>query len=153
MKSAAKSAHRFVSLPSTLKRGDLESKHQAFVVKWLRNRRLLFTAPGNGHFSNVRSRSKATAQGMQRGVPDLLIFEPRHNFTGLAIEMKRPKPYASMLSYDQLEYHRRLRLNGWAVYTCYGAQEALDLLMWYFDAPSHLQDDCEEREDDAAASI
>jgi hypothetical protein len=149
MRSAARSQGRHVQLPPTLRNDSLESAHQQFIVKWLRNRRYLFTAPGNGHFNSRNARIKASRQGMEAGVPDLLIFEQRHGYSGLGIEMKRPKPYASVLSVAQQVYHDRLREKNWLVVTCYGAQEALDLLVFYFDAPLGLS----EPVDDATQSI
>lgn len=125
-------------VPPSVQQSSLESKHQQWIVKWLRKRNILFTAPANGTHSSMSSRMTAFREGMQCGVPDLLIFSPRHGFCGLAIEMKRPRKFTSRVSPEQEAYHTRLQKDAnWAVFVCYGAEEAHRLLLWWFDAPQH----------------
>ena len=72
---------------------------------------------------------------MQNGVPDLLVFVPRHGYCGLAIEMKRPRSLPSTVSDAQKAYIRRLNDDGGFYATvCYGVDEALELLMFWLDA-------------------
>ena len=122
-------------VPDCVQKSTQEAVHQRWIAKWLRFHNKTFTAPANGTHSTTASRNRASREGMENGAPDLLIFEPRHGFGGLGIEMKRPRGMSSRVSEDQLAFHRRLRACNWMVEVCYGAQEALDLLRWWFNAP------------------
>lgn len=113
----------------------LEWVEQAHFVRRVksdhRTRGLLFTATANG----LAARSKASAakmigQGLSKGVPDLLFFEPhpQHPLQGLAIEMKRrpnkPTP-------EQLDWLSGLEARGWACAVCYSSEEAWTVLCDY----------------------
>jgi hypothetical protein len=76
---------------TTYTRGE-ESKMQEACVEWFRfqfpqYKTLLFSVP-NGGFRSVQSGKKMKAEGMMRGVSDLLLLVPRGNWHGLAIEFK-----------------------------------------------------------------
>jgi hypothetical protein len=61
-------------------------------------------------------------QGVQAGVPDAFLMIPIAPYHGLAIEFKRiggGKP-----TDDQLQWHARLRKQGYRVETCYGFEAA-----------------------------
>ena len=66
------------------------------------------------------------------GVPDLVIPEPRGQFHGLYIEMKRVK--GSRVSEDQVRWGEALKERGYAFHIAYGADEAIDLIRTYFEA-------------------
>ena len=61
------------------------------MVRWLRETRpdVLFTAPANGFKGSRQARMDAVNMGMNAGVPDLCVFEPRAKYHGLFVEMKR----------------------------------------------------------------
>lgn len=42
------------------------------------------------HLTNIGTKRKAKALNPQRGFPDLVIYEARHNQCGLALEIKKP---------------------------------------------------------------
>lgn len=113
-----------------------EALEQRLLVKRLRldprTRDLPWTAVPNGmHASKVQA-ALAKADGMQAGVPDLLLFvagttalapyeiEPGVTFTptedvvGLALECKRPDG-TGRVSERQARWHAMLRANGWRV--------------------------------------
>jgi hypothetical protein len=114
----------------------LERTEQALLVKRLRTdprtRNLLWTATANG----MPARSKASAammvgQGLAKGVPDLLFFEPcvTGDCVGLAIEMKR-KP--NKPTDEQLRWLLELEEKGWETYVAYSAEEAWHYIDDYF---------------------
>lgn len=110
-----------------------ESMHQMEVARFLRHHGVLFTATLNGIDCKDGGRAKARAklEGMEAGVPDLLIFEPRGRFHGLAIEMKRVDPKTSRPSSAQKEFIRRLRERGYSASVEYGASAAIRRIRAY----------------------
>lgn len=69
-----------------------EHQIQAGIVRYLRLRRLLFCAvpnertPSKGNYKAYLL--KLWSRGMEPGAPDLIVFEPRGSYHGLAIECK-----------------------------------------------------------------
>ena len=95
---------------------------------------LSFAIP-NGAFlagNAVRRAIQANAlkrQGLRQGVPDAFVAIPVAPFAGLFIEFKRIG--ANKPGPEQLEWHERLRQQGYAVYVCYGAAQAQDIVRQY----------------------
>jgi len=75
-------------------------------------------------------------EGQKNGVPDLQICWPSGVYHGLFIEMKRlpsegkGKP---VVSAEQKEWHIKLRNAGYAVYVCYGYDEAMKAIRTYLN--------------------
>lgn len=83
------------------------------------------------------------ALGYKNGTPDVMIFEPRHGFHGLFIEMKRGRTeyieagkrvvmYPGKLSEDQTEVLARLNALGYEAHVCYGFDQAKAVIDAYF---------------------
>lgn len=116
----------------------LERVEQALLVKRLRadprTRNLLWSATANG----MAARSKVTAakmigQGLTRGVPDLLFFEPigvTPYAVGLAIEMKR---HPNKPTPKQRDWLSGLEARGWVCHVAYSAEEAWTYIVDYFN--------------------
>jgi hypothetical protein len=68
--------------------------------------------------------------GYSKGVPDLLIFEPRGMYQGLAIEVKTDKGRPSP---EQKEWCKNLNDRGWRAEITKGLDDALDVISEYFD--------------------
>lgn len=109
-----------------------EHQEQARLVKILRSvkvegRKLLFCAVPNGVRTSIQQAMKLRREGLERHVPDLLIFT-RAPKTGmpLAIEMKRTK--GSRIDPGQQEYLDELSLQGWHTAICCGFEQAFDVL-------------------------
>jgi hypothetical protein len=68
------------------------------------------------------------AEGLESGVPDLLLAVARCGFHGLFLEMKRKgnKPTA-----EQLDWHARLKAEGYAVVIPYSAEQAREYTLAY----------------------
>lgn len=81
---------------------------------------------------------RAVQEGLLKGMPDICVDEPRGEYHGLRIEMKRDKrnkdgsrPVDVLPSVDQLAIHEKLRANGYAVQVCYGTVDAMKALCNY----------------------
>lgn len=68
-----------------------EEQEQFAVAEYLRLKRVFFHHSPNEGKNDVQYIVKLKRLGMRVGFPDLLIFEPRGKFHGLAIELKRRK--------------------------------------------------------------
>ena len=113
----------------------LEGAEQAVVIRWCLwhesrwpELRWLFAVP------NGEKRPKVTAailkgQGVKPGVPDLILPVPRGPYHGLAIEMKRVKGRGP--TEEQEVWLDGLMGLGWRTQTCWGADEAIDLIRQY----------------------
>lgn len=114
-----------------------ESEHQKEVARYLREGRTdhpLFTAPSNGIESSSRAKHKARQMGMECGVPDLLIFEPRPPYVGLAIELKRSA--AGRPSPAQRHWIEKLRRRGWYACVEIGARATINRIRGYLGTTS-----------------
>lgn len=85
------------------------------------------------HVPNGGYRSKATAgrlkaAGVRRGVPDILGFVPRHNFVGIAIELKAT---GGRLTPQQAEWLDHLNSIGWLATVCVGLDKAQETIASY----------------------
>ena len=101
-------------------------------VSWVRTQHptLLFTGTGGGAFMSVIQKVRQRNEGYTRGVPDLIFFEPRGPYIGLAIEMKSP---AGRLEDHQLEWLVRLERRGWKTCVPRSLVEAQQNLLEYLD--------------------
>lgn len=87
------------------------------------------------HIPNGGLRDKATAQALKRagvraGVPDLHLPVARHGFYGLWIELKRANR-SNHPTPDQEWWIEQLRVQGYRVEVCYGADEAIQIVEEY----------------------
>jgi len=115
-----------------------ELSEQIVLVRALRRRGVWFCAVPNGGKRNRNEAARLKAAGVERGVPDLLIFDPppkRPDKHGCALELKRQGARSSSLSLDQTRWLSALSDRGWDVIVAYGAVDALAQLkaLGYFD--------------------
>jgi hypothetical protein len=74
--------------------------------------------PGIGELPEAGDkRLKAWRMGYTKGQPDLMIANPNHDHTGLAVEFKHPG-FEPTPSTEQLSFHAQLRALGWKVIVC-----------------------------------
>ena len=85
------------------------------------------------HVPNEGKRTKQQGaalvrQGLKSGVPDILIFERKGNYAGLAIELKvgynKPTP-------NQKSFLEHLEKNGWLTAVCWGLDEVEKIIREY----------------------
>lgn len=73
--------------------------------------------------------SKLKKKGVKKGVPDVLIFDPRHGFAGLAIELKVDK---NRQSPEQRIWQKTLTKCGWKTLTTWSLDEFIQIVDDYF---------------------
>ena len=105
-----------------------EEASQIAVVKYLSLQYpgILWCHPPQETYTESRFQKwKNKMMGVKRGVPDLLIFEPRGFNFGLAIEMKygRNKP-----TKDQQDWLIALGNRGWRTHVCRSSADAIDII-------------------------
>jgi len=90
----------------------------------------LYSATVGGVRLAIHTAKKMKEAGYSKGVPDMLIYEPRGMYAGLAIEVKTEKGRASD---EQKEWIRNLNNRGWRAEICKGFEECADVICEYFD--------------------
>lgn len=112
-----------------------EHQEQCVVIKWACYRemafpelKLLHSSTNGVHANSVQAVMKLKREGMKNGIPDLHLPVPKGEYVSLYIEMKvrNNKPTT-----DQLTWIEQLRLWGNRVEVCYGASEAIAVLIDY----------------------
>ena len=111
-----------------------EHDHQRLIVAWFRDRypelkRLFFAIPNGGRRSAATA-ARLKAEGVQAGVPDLLLAVPMSGRHGLWIEMKTAKGAASKA---QREMRDLLKAQGYAVEIAQGYAAAKAIITEYMD--------------------
>jgi len=61
---------------------------QEFFAGWLTNKGVLFCASAGGMRTKIRTAIRMKKMGYKKGFPDIIIYEPRGNYCGMAIELK-----------------------------------------------------------------
>jgi hypothetical protein len=105
----------------------LPSEHdeQVAVCRYLLLRGIPYFAVPNGGHRDKATAARLKAEGVQRGVPDLLVFLP--DGRTLALEMKARE--SGRLSTEQQQWLEYLAGRpGWTTAVVHGAKEAIDLL-------------------------
>ena len=111
-----------------------EHSEQVAVIQWknmLQNRYielgLLFAVP-NGGLRNRMVAIKLKAEGVQPGVPDLILPVARKGYHGLVIEMKFGKNKPTL---EQIWWLDSLRAQGYLTAICHSADSAIRILCEY----------------------
>lgn len=101
---------------------------EADEARWLASeldaRELFWT-----HVPNERVRKieavRLARQGVTAGIPDVLVFEARALFHGMALELKRRSATKSALTKAQRRALRVFQAKGWHVAVAYGWKQAV----------------------------
>jgi hypothetical protein len=111
-----------------------ESNQQEIVIKYLRLAYpdALYCASAGGMRTSYLQAIKMKRTGYVKGFPDLFIYEPRGEFHGLAIEMKKEK--GGVASPEQKRWQEQLRNRGYCSYICKGSEEAIKVIDEYFNS-------------------
>lgn len=92
-------------------------EQRLFIRRWRldpRTTNLPACAIPNGGLRGKREAALMKAEGVDRGVPDWMLFEPSPaGHVGLALEFKAPG--TGRVSADQRRWHEALRARGWRV--------------------------------------
>ena len=115
--------------------GPSEHQLQAAVIQWWRLAHTHYSVPEfvlfaipNGGARDAITGSRLKAEGVRRGIPDLMLAVPRVPLHGLYIEMKLP---GNKLTGEQLLFREFVERNGYAHKTCYSSEEAIDAIKGY----------------------
>jgi hypothetical protein len=106
-----------------------EAVTQKEVARWLDMRGHLWCHVPNGGKRSVRTAAALKAQGVKRGVPDILVFHrpPRApQCIGAALELKREG--TNRVSDEQRTWLAALADLGWAVFAAEGSDVAIGWL-------------------------
>ncbi len=109
-----------------------EQEEQENVVTWLRLKYPDVLFSGGFASCNLRPQQamRRKRAGYKAGTPDIIFFEPRTGFHGMAIEMKKEK--GGTVSPEQKEFLEKLSARGYCVHICRGAAEARRDIDEYF---------------------
>ena len=83
----------------------------------------------NGGKRTAKDGALFKRMGVVAGMPDIMIFDPSHPYSGLAIELKTTDGYVTKI---QREIHETLRLKNWAVFVCRSIDEIIAAIDGYF---------------------
>ena len=100
--------------------------------------RLLFAVPNGGKRSKAEA-ARLKAEGVQPGIPDMMLAVPMRGVPGLFIEMKRSDG-GGRVSKDQREVIELLREQGYQVNVCHGADEAWTVVTLYLAGYGEKED-------------
>jgi formate-dependent nitrite reductase cytochrome c552 subunit len=119
-----------------------EYQEQKSLAKYLDAKGVLWTANMSGARTSPKVWNTMKASGVKTGFPDILIFEPRWQFYGLAIELKRVdwKKPSTPREKEQEAILERFRKAGWKAEFIAGSKTAIELVERYLALPSINQD-------------
>lgn len=111
-----------------------EAKLQTSIAKYIdlcsNAKGILWTATANGMRTHLSVAKKMKAQGLKRGVPDILVFEPNGKYKGLMIELKIKGNYPTK---EQKEWIAELNERGYYACVCTGFDEFRKVFNQYFN--------------------
>jgi hypothetical protein len=115
-----------------------EHAHQVALFQWADNvrrqhpeLRWLHAVP-NGGKRSPKTAARLKAEGVRRGVPDVLLDVPRAGYHGLRIELKRPGRYS--VTPEQREWLAGYVERGYRAEVCVGWIAARDLIVEYLES-------------------
>lgn len=103
-----------------------EQSEQSSLVRHLSRCGVCYAAVPNGGKRDKRTAGALASSGVQKGVPDLLIFDAppsQPQKVGVAIEMKRVE--GGRTSASQRRWLRSLQARGWVAFVANGSADAL----------------------------
>jgi hypothetical protein len=112
----------------------IESDIQQALVKYisLKYPDALFSSSNGDIPTTKRIGLRAVKMGYCKGIPDLMIFEPRHGYHGLFIELKRDKK--SVVSDVQKVWIERLMARNYKAVVGVGLDECIKIVDEYLGA-------------------
>lgn len=105
-----------------------EDSLQIAIANYLDSRKVLWCHPPNGGRRDRGTAIKLKRQGVKPGVPDVLIFEPKSIYHGLAIELKIP---GGIVSIHQATWLKALSDRKYKTSVCFSLDEAIDVINEY----------------------
>ncbi len=112
----------------------LEEEEQREFAAWCDAKGLLWAHIPNERKATAFSLFELIKQGLKKGFPDNFIAEPRGEYHGLFIELKRDKKSSSKKSHEQRVWIKALNEKGYKAAFAYGAEEAKRLVLEYLES-------------------
>jgi hypothetical protein len=111
---------------------DTEASVQQLIVKYLKLSQptALYCATAGGLHTSRSQAVRMKMTGYVKGVPDLLIFEPRKGYHGLMLEIK--KDSKAKASEYQKEWIEKLKARGYHAAVVHSLDEAIKQIDEYF---------------------
>lgn len=91
---------------------------------------LLFSATNGGVRLSMNQARRMKAAGYLKGIPDLIFYESRQGYHGLALELKAKRGKISPIQRERIE---DFRIRGWRAEIAFGWDQALAILRDYFE--------------------
>jgi hypothetical protein len=120
----------------------IEDSELQVVIKWSDYHWLLkglLIHIENERKCNIVQGARRKSKGVRKGVPDLFLPLPANGYHGLWVEMKGPKNLKGYrpapVTPEQKKWIEWLKSKGYAVYVCYGADEAIQVIRNYIGEP------------------
>ena len=113
-----------------VKRQYPEDDLQMAVAQYLDLVSLAWFHVANERRTSVRAGARLKRKGVKAGVPDVLIFEPKGKYHGLALELKIKGNYMTL---DQKHWFTRLEMKGWFCKCCYNFDEVQETVTNYLE--------------------
>jgi hypothetical protein len=113
-----------------------EDEEQIALTDWLNHVQhtrpwFLYYAVPNGGWRNKITAVRLQQLGVKPGCPDIVVANAVESYHGLYIEMKRT--VGGRLSERQKLFLEQLEKNGYRTAVCYGAREAYNVILRYFN--------------------
>ena len=89
----------------------------------------LFAVPNEGKRSRATA-SRMKAEGMRKGVSDLVLLWPSNGFHGAVIELKTK---GGKVDAEQLTWQAHRKQSGYAAVVCWSAEEAIEFCKQYLN--------------------
>ena len=128
---------RYKKKGSRRKNGSPEHDIQVIIVDHLEamDPLPLFSATVGGVRVAMQTALRMKQAGYKKGIPDILIFEPRNGYVGLALEVKTMVGRASP---HQKQWQHDLRQRGWKAEICKGLNACIECIDEYFGVKSDV---------------
>lgn len=105
-----------------------EDRLQKAVATYLDALGVLWCHVANERKTSPISGRRLKEKGVKPGVPDVLVFEPRGDHPGLALELKAP---GGRLTPSQRDWLLNLEACGWKAQVATGIDQALEAINQY----------------------
>jgi len=110
--------------------------------------RTIYAVPNGAHLAKGQG-GKLDKEGRRKGIPDMHLPVARRGYHSLYIEMKAPEvrdhltgkvlSKKGVLSADQKKMIPLLEEQGNHVAVCYGKNEAVAAILWYYDVNDEME--------------
>ena len=115
-----------------------QSEHelQKAVCKYMdyHPQQILYCGSAGGVRTSITQAKKMKATGYKKGHPDLVCYNARGPYHGLAIELKVKGNYPTK---EQKEWLQKLKDEGWMAVCCKGFEDAKQVIDNYFNLSKH----------------